>query len=553
MGLFIQAPGNRPDVRRHPDCKNPARPFNDPAGVCLPCIIVLTGVAQETISETGGTSKSERSGRSRKRNHRSSGNRQGRLLAPVPIRRWLIPVGILVSDAIGAVLIAALLFAPWAFGTTQPWSIEILNATGWLLGGLFLVAKSATWLSGRREKSGWPDILLGSCTVAILLYDYLSVKNPAAAYDLMTQTLVECKYIPWLPHSYNVAASWSVFIQDLALAGTFWAARHWMSRTRHANHHQKHGMRYSGLPAARMRKLIWVLVISGFALAVVGILQRQTADGKLLWMVEPRINKAPESQFGPYAYRSNAMQYLCMLWPLGLGLWSTRRLMGDSDQEQSWPQRLLLVMSLTIAATPLISMSRAGAAVGSAGLIVAFVLILKAHWNVGKAERGRLAAAFCLAAAVGIGFGWEGLAKRFEAQGFGDESRDALREEGWQMVKDNPVFGTGPGTFAALSQFYRKDLEEGWFGQMHCDWLECFSSRGVIGMLPFLLGLGVIASRWRMGGDQQLRGTLIALALVGLVGPIVHAIADFPFQIYSIQHLFIVICAFLSLGSWRGK
>src|SRR5437773_1495483 len=37
------------------------------------------------------------------------------------------------------------LFTPWAFGTTQPWSIWVLNSGGYALGGLLLTK----WLTRR--------------------------------------------------------------------------------------------------------------------------------------------------------------------------------------------------------------------------------------------------------------------------------------------------------------------------------------------------------------------------------------------------------------------
>ena len=47
-------------------------------------------------------------------------------------------------------------FSPWAFGTTQPWSIWLMNAAGYLL-GLLLAAKLAIrWLKGYRPPR-WDD------------------------------------------------------------------------------------------------------------------------------------------------------------------------------------------------------------------------------------------------------------------------------------------------------------------------------------------------------------------------------------------------------------
>ena len=70
-----------------------------------------------------------------------------------------------------------------------------------------------------------------------------------------------------------------------------------------------------------MRRLFWVLTLNGTVLAIEGLMQRAEGGNKLLWLVVPRFDQDPVSQFGPYAYRANAAQYFNLLWPAVLGFW----------------------------------------------------------------------------------------------------------------------------------------------------------------------------------------------------------------------------------------
>src|SRR5215510_306262 len=89
-------------------------------------------------------------------------------------------------------------FSPWAFGTTQPWSIRVMNSSGYLL-GVLLVAKwllrsSKGWLPRWNQQEHiesatqlpgiprWPARLLAVLTVLILGYCLTSALNARATY-----------------------------------------------------------------------------------------------------------------------------------------------------------------------------------------------------------------------------------------------------------------------------------------------------------------------------------------------------------------------------------
>ena len=60
-----------------------------------------------------------------------------------------------VADALTEVFLSCeVIFTPWAFGTTQPWSIRVMNGLGYLLGALLLTKGLLRWL-GRYQPARW--------------------------------------------------------------------------------------------------------------------------------------------------------------------------------------------------------------------------------------------------------------------------------------------------------------------------------------------------------------------------------------------------------------
>jgi hypothetical protein len=285
-----------------------------------------------------------------------------------------------------AVLYFMVVFSPWAFGTTQVWSTWVMNGAGYCLGAL-LVAKWIIRWGADYQPSRWGDPIgaaadgsqagavtwvltrvLAVLTILVLAYCLISALNARATYyhDRRWFDYHEC--LPWLPHSYDSRSTWFAFWQYLALAWLFWALRDWLLtqtgkerfRLRHGTEEERVKM-LERLPS-RLRRLLWVLCLNGAVLGLECILQRLDGSNKLLWLVEPRWNKTPESQFGPYAYRSNAAQYFNLVWPVCVGFWwRLRQRSGHRVRVGGSPHALLPVCTVVIAACPLISLSRGGA------------------------------------------------------------------------------------------------------------------------------------------------------------------------------------------------
>src|SRR5215471_10165168 len=156
---------------------------------------------------------------------------------------------------------------------------------------------------------------------------------------------------------------------------------------------------------------------------------------------------------------------------------------------------------------------------------------------------GLLGIFFGVTLALGFSLGWNALRPRLLQLQEGFASRQLLYETAQPMAKDYPLFGTGPGSFERLFQLYRSSTETYWPAQLHNDWLETRITFGWVGSGLIAVAFVTILLRWfapnGLHGDRR----FMILMWLALIGCLVHARFDFPFQIYSILFLFLVLCA----------
>jgi O-antigen ligase len=364
------------------------------------------------------------------------------------------------------------------------------------------------------------------------------------------------KFIPWLPHSYDQGSSWQAFCNYLALALTFWAARDWFigksageERAERSQLGDPRRRRASLLPE-RMRRLLWFLTVNGGLLGVEGILQRLDGTAKLLFFRSTHDNPQALSQFGPYAYRSNAAQYFNLLWPVSVSLWwslerAARRGVSKIEAFGVGSRQLLLVFAMIMAACPLISVSRVGAVVAVVNLAVAVIVIWSAQGKEHK--KTKLYLVGCLAIILGVSatVSWNDLAPRFESENFDGslEARNRMYDMARPMADASPLFGTGPGTFEPLFQMFRPDPEEYWPAQLHNDWLETLITFGWLGMALIAIAFATVIFYWFVARGIRASAQIMVFFWAAVAGCLFYARYDFPFQIYSITFLFVILCA----------
>jgi len=515
----------------------------------------------------------------------------GRLLKSRPLRARDVQIYLVCEHLTEGLIYLMVVFSPWAFGTSQPWSIWVMNGAGYLLGGMLAVKlairsvksyRPPRWderqkaeesrkqqaegrnqrSEGRHRKLLTPSRLtatLALLTVAILGYCLISALNARATYDPDTHRFTYFDtYIRWLPHSLDSRRTWLAFWSYLGLALSFWAVRDWLlGKSAAEQRAERHSNSWRG-PAqvvffpARLRRLFWLLAINGGLLGLEGIVQRLEGSGRLLFLVRPQIHKTADTQFGPYAYYANASQYFNLLWPGCLGFWW---MLQRSHGYEHKRHLFVLLCCAIMAACPIISTSRGGAIITVGMLVVATLFLAATHFLfAGHRQEGRrarimtlsvVALFFASALALGFSLGWKALKPRMASLRAGLQQREEMYDASRPMAVEYPVFGIGPGAWEDVSDLYRPSTATSWPAQLHNDWLETRITFGWVGSALIAMALGTVVLRWFARGGMQGGRRFALLLWLALGGCLVHARFDFPFQMHSIVFLFLILCAIL--------
>jgi hypothetical protein len=487
-----------------------------------------------------------------------------------------------------ATLYFMVVFGPWAFGTTQPATIWLMNGAGFLLGALLAAKYLVRWTTGyrpaswrrtdpRRPSPGsqWLAPAMAILTVSFLGYVLAGALNARAAFNLRQLAFDYFTCIPWLPHSYDRGATWFAFWQYLGLACVFWAARDWLpgapppeqpaSRMRAGSGVRRPARHGFGSPDAqddwvsvRVRRLLMVVCISGTLAALEGIAQRLAGSDKLLFLLPAHFHPAGVDHFGPYANRNNGAEYFNLVWPVCAGLaWlaaqSAKRARAEGLRRCGNAHVWLTIGALFMGVCPLMSGSRGGALVSLAMVTVVLVVMLAIPRRL--PARSKIGLGLLVAAALqgAVVLGWDNLRARLEEVFIDDLSgRLALYKDAAAMARDYPALGLGAGAFESLYYFYRTDETREWAAYLHDDWFEFRITLGWIGFGLLLALLAGALLNWFIGRGPPLPMLLAALLWIAMAGCLFHARFDFPFRVHSIAALFILYCAILSSGNRRA-
>jgi O-antigen ligase len=303
----------------------------------------------------------------------------------------------------------------------------------------------------------------------------------------------------------------------------------------------------------RLHVLVRTIMIFGFLLAIFGLTQSFTSPTKVYWMRE--LNQS--TAFGPFINRHHFAGYMELTIALPLGL-----LLAGAIDKQKWILYLFLAGLMGVA---LVMTASRGGIISVVAEIV-FLVIVTAIWRkhgerrrVGSRLKG-IAARIGLAAAliVGLFIGVMLLGGEFSLNRFIDsvntDDPTTGRAHFWSvtvdMIKANPVLGTGLGAYGVM--YTRYDSRNGLYRleQAHNDYLQVFSDAGVVGgvlafafvVLLFYRGFGRARSR-----DNFRRGVALA-ALGGCFGVLVHSFFDFTLHTTSNALLFLVLAALATLN-----
>jgi hypothetical protein len=419
--------------------------------------------------------------------------------------------------------LATIIVAPFLYGGTTAWSIEVVLGT---LGIVLVLWLTSFALEGRWPRFPWL-LLLGAGMV--LAQGWWMVINAHSIYDASFAIFTPVRaLVPALRGSTDYVLSLSWMLRATVLIGVIFLVTD-LSRN----------------PIWLLR-LWYALAISGGCIALLGLVQKASRAEMIFW--GPDDPYLPKTFFAAYLYHGNAGAALNLVLPAIAGLVCWLFLRGRNYFARAMLIAILVIVLLAIAANT----SRMAQAV--AGLLVialAFLVARPVLRDSFRLETSKLLgaglivflAAFAVAQTSHLNeplVRWQQLAKQLPADQRWTANRAALRGLG-----DAGVFGLGPGVFRAVFPHYQEPLRGELHGRwrfLHDDYLQTVLEWGWLGTLTlgvlFFGGIGFGVRNWLKAKNWSTRQRIMLLcSLLALGGVAIHATVDFPLQILSLQLL----------------
>lgn len=293
----------------------------------------------------------------------------------------------------------------------------------------------------------------------------------------------------------------------------------------------------------RLRRLILTIVCMGTVIAVIGFVKYGGGPVPSFWVYSGA--GAEDQLTSTFINHNHLAGYLEMVFALGLGLLLQRPILHP----------IILISFLVLLLTALLlSMSRGGwIAVFCASGLMLFLFSLTAKpakWKVSV-----VVLLFLLVAALSF-LGSNPMMDRLETLNDPAEPNLALfRFPAWsgclQIIRENPWWGTGPGTFPwSFTQVRPAGLGYR-FREAHNDYLQVQTEMGLTVLIPLLWGLAVLVGtavkRLKYGKESPGMGLTLG-AFGGVVALLVHSVSDFNIQITSNGILFSLLIGLILSG-----
>lgn len=449
-----------------------------------------------------------------------------------------------IDSALFGALLVLLVWLPIPLGSNRAWAWALFEIGAFGLLGTWIAA----WALGRTSISdaarlSWPAFAM---LIAWTIYQAVYVVAlPPRLVEMLSpeayrmHSLVRAIGMSpgWMTLSVDPFASLVSLFKTLAYVSMFVLVMLLVNRR------------------SRIAFLARTLVYASVVLATYAVLLHVTGVTQHLLGMELRHGDAA---IGTYVNRNHFAGYLEMTLALGIGL----LIAGLSDRRaNSWKAfvaqtidwvlspKMVLRLALCVLVIALTTThSRMGNTAFFSSLLVAGAvgIVLSRH-----ATRNTVILLASLIAIdlfiVGSWFGVEKLAERMQETSAGDvELREEPARYALNLVKDYPVFGSGPGSFYATFPRYRAPSIEAYFDYAHNDYIQFACESGLLGLaiigtfVVMTLGAALLA-QWRRR-DPLMRGMSFA-CIMGVTSLLIHSWVDFNLQIPANATYFMVLCA----------
>jgi O-antigen ligase len=424
-------------------------------------------------------------------------------------------------------LLAVIVYAPWAYGCTRWWTKTLLAQV--------LVAMAVLWLCSLGLRRRLPRGPVSAAIIALCLLGlgWFSVFNSLASYDELSQVFSPlAQAVPGWFGSWDGSFSQQSMLLVTGLLGAFFVS-----------------MDLAANPIWR-RRLFLTLALSGGLLLLFGLVQRATGASGIFWQPSP-----PSTFFATYFYHANAGAFINLTLPLVAG----QTILAFKNKGQ-FRRAFWGFLMLSTSAAVFVNTSRASTLIGiliMAAMIIGVTVIALRQFRTLLASQVLASIVVILGCVLVLllGFGVESslirwnqtLSSLIGSDGAAPwEGRLTVYRTCLLSVSAAGAFGFGPGTFSIVFPYLQQE-HGGHVGGIlryaHQDYLQTLLEWGVLGFLFWvvLVGGGIVRAivylRSYPRSLTREHGMWIALCALSLIGVLVHSLVDFPLQIASLQLL----------------
>jgi O-antigen ligase len=387
-------------------------------------------------------------------------------------------------------LCAVLVFAIAAHGAVEAWALAVLETSAGLL---FLYWAVRTYMT-REETVFISPLLPPLFALVFLVLGQLLFRGTASPYDtrVALQLLTALTLLLFLAtQAFRTTGDWRFYV--------------------------------------------WFIMAFGFLVAVFGILQHLTFNGKLYWFREMRYGGIP---FGPYVNRNHFAGFAELVIPVAL----VPLVLGKVRRDRWFAVGLLALLPL---GALFLSASRGGiiSLAAELGLLTLLLILRRAGGKHVLAGAGVLLFAFLLVSWLGA----RQILERFSSMQSLEVTsgkRASMRLDTWHIFREHPWTGTGLGTLQTVFPAYETQYDAKVVNHSHSDYLEALAETGIAGAACCAWFLGALffgSLRRVLLQDKPFSAALHLSGLVACTGFLVHSLVDFNLHIPGNALLFFLM------------
>lgn len=298
--------------------------------------------------------------------------------------------------------------------------------------------------------------------------------------------------------------------------------------------------------AARLRKIVALVAIFGFAFAFYAILQSVLSPTKIYGIFER------SSPFGSFVNRHNYAAFIEMSLALPLGMMFAGAVARD--------KKLLYITAITLMGSSLLLSGSRGGLIATVAAVI-MIVILTTQQRGAKAIALKLALSLLLVGAIVAGAVFVGGETSFTRFAETAASKDITtnRTHIWsvttKVITANLPLGAGLGAFGQaytpFDDFNGLERVE----QAHNDYLQVLADAGIIGAAIGALFLFLIFSEARRNirVPNTFRRGIAVGAVAGIFAVLVHSLFDFVLHTTAVAVMFVTMIALLIAAGRKFK